>query len=173
MSDVSTALGTAGAGETFEALGRTWTVLPPSQEVKSAFEAWMKMARRQELLEQKPFLSADDFRDAERRLTALIIGRKEFAYGGPFWREIIPTEAGSTRLFWLCLRQAKGQGETTFEMAEALIEAEQDAAQWAFRMALAQADPSLFSPPMKPATTGTEKTPEASPTTEEKPTTIP
>ncbi len=167
MSDVSTALGTAGAGETFEALGKTWTVLPPSQEVKSAYEAWMKMETRRDLLDEEPFLTAEEFRVKQRKLTAAIVGRKEFSYGGPFFKEVIVTEAGSSRLFWLCLRQGKKQEETTFEMAEALIEAAGAGALWAFRLALHQADPLLFSLPQKPAPTGTtETTPEASPPTQ-------
>lgn len=156
--DVSTALGTAGAGETFEALGRTWSVLPPSQKVKSDYEARMKMEARQDLLEEEPQLTPEKFREKQRKLTAAIRGRAEYAYGGPFFKELIVTAYGSSLLFWMCLKLS--HPDMTLEFAEALIEANEPEALWAFRLALHQADPLLFSPPMKPATTGTETTPE-------------
>ena len=61
MADTNTTLGSAGVGELVDAVGQTWQIAPPTQNVKGAFEAWMKLNARKELIAQRPFLSAKDY----------------------------------------------------------------------------------------------------------------
>lgn len=152
--DTNTTLGSAGAGNLVESLGQEWAVMPPTQKSKSGFIAWMKLEATKQLLAEQPYLPASYFAEKEKRLIAYQ-GSGDFEWGEPLFKIFVNGEAGAERLVWILLAQK--HPDISLQTVKAIKADNPKGLAWAFRAALAAADPSLFSPPETPEAGGEPK----------------
>jgi hypothetical protein len=137
-------LGVEGSGELVPALGKEWSVTPPTKATKAAFEAWMNLEARRRLLARKPLLSAQDFRREWKQLTAAEL-RDDFAWGGELFFDVVSSAAGGARMALLLLRQR--HPDVTLEIVQEILTEAGELLTWAVQAALHKGDAGLFSEP--------------------------
>lgn len=130
MSEVTDTLGQAGPGELVEALGRTWSLAHVGPGIRARFSAWCKLRARQELLEQKPHLAEDAYREA------LGVLQEEMAAGAYNWGSPL-SQRGMGSAIAAALRQDDGR----IALLQVLLEPAHGLLPWEQVLDLMEANP--------------------------------
>lgn len=108
MSTLSDALGGSAAPLTFEHAGRTYTVLPVTQETKTRVERWLRRLAYADLYASRQDMPADQY---EHALTLLSVNRHRFTYLGSFYWETVSTDAGVAGLVAILFQTTQADAE--------------------------------------------------------------
>lgn len=115
MSAVCCTLGTAGAGEQIEALGREWTLAHTGPGIRSRYSAWVLARARRDLVAERPYLPDEQYREALALLQDRI-DQGAYSWGSPLdprgigsaISAAMASTAGQLRLIQELLRPAHG-----------------------------------------------------------------
>ena len=102
---MNSALGIHGAAHTFDAIGQTWSVFPPTQKVFADYEMWLENRERAKLSQQKAFLPPDEY-ESERERFYKRVADGEFDRQSEYTKAAMRTIAGSIMYAYFVLRQA-------------------------------------------------------------------
>lgn len=140
-NSVNTILGSAGAGEQFEALGKTWSLSPASYGAQAAYEAWLKLRARKDLIAQRGELGEAYYREEMKSLNQSINAGK-YNWGESVFAESLETGSGQRKLLQILL--AEKHGEVSDEEIRRLMRANPEGVSVALQAALRAGDPNLF-----------------------------
>jgi hypothetical protein len=158
MGEINAALGAAGAGVKVEAMGKEWTVLPPTQKCLGAFEAWCEQESMRKLQRMRSVMPAEDFAAAQKEHLDGITAMK-YTWGNEACSALLRTVSGMVEFTLLVMRQA--HPELTRPELERLLGANKKGFGDALAKAMQLAFPSEGTDPN--ATAPTTETAAASP----------
>ncbi len=102
--DTNKALGAAGAGQIVRALGREWTVLPPTRLCLARFQAWLESEARRKLVAGKADIDADTYAEMLSK-TLDQINTGYYSIGEPAFDAAIHTYTGLLQFMTILLQQ--------------------------------------------------------------------
>ena len=118
LKDFNRLLGAFGGGQKLQALGKEWTVSPPTLQTLGEYEAWMKMRASQEVIAAKDVLDAADYREMLAAVNADITCGV-YNWGSDNFERIVKTVDGFRQLFYLMLKPA--HSHITSDQADAIL----------------------------------------------------
>lgn len=148
MSGIAAALGAAGPGKSFPALGQEWRLGFITKAMQAEYEQWLERRALGMVLRQKGAVDPDAFADLLASIgDAAAAGRYGWARGKA-WFESIKGYDGLTRLLWLALRA--NHPDITEEQALAVLKAEPELVGKLLLTSILGTDPNAQAPAAQP-----------------------
>ncbi len=156
QEDVSKALGTSGGGVIVRALGREWTLTPPSIDRLDEWKSWRESVARRNLVAARRQLLGDETLTPEERegsaavyedlarITSERIDTGYYSWEKPGTAEQLRSVEGMVRFMWLLVKERHPHVTTAY--VEKLLRAEPEAFKSAVEECVRRARPNGEAP---------------------------